>query len=172
MKCFCCDGALRNWEPKDDPWVEHARWFSRCNFLVSVKGEDYVKEVKARYQSNPSAAASATTSEDIVEVKQSTTPSKDDSPRSGSPTALTTTTTSTSTSTTGTDEDKTTMQSPNSKLKDALLCQICCDEQLSMVFLPCGHSMSCPSCATALTTCPLCRKRIEATVRAYFPFSS
>lgn len=59
-----------------------------------------------------------------------------------------------------------------SKLRDALLCQICCDQQLSMVFLPCGHSMSCPSCATALTTCPLCRKRIEATVRAYFPFAS
>ena len=61
--------------------------------------------------------------------------------------------------------------SPSSKLRDALLCQICYDQQLSMVFLPCGHSMSCPSCATALTTCPLCRKRIEATVRAFFPFS-
>ncbi len=58
-----------------------------------------------------------------------------------------------------------------SKLRDALLCQICYDQQLSMVFLPCGHSMSCPSCATALTTCPLCRKRIDATVRAFFPFS-
>jgi len=57
------------------------------------------------------------------------------------------------------------------KLRDALLCQICCDEQLSIVFLPCGHSMTCPSCATALTNCPLCRKRIEASVRAFFPFS-
>ena len=52
VKCFCCDGALRNWEPKDDPWVEHARWFSRCNFLVSVKGNDYIKEIQARYQVN------------------------------------------------------------------------------------------------------------------------
>ena len=50
VKCFCCDGALRNWEPKDDPWVEHARWFSRCNFLVAVKGNDYIKEIQARYQ--------------------------------------------------------------------------------------------------------------------------
>lgn len=60
--------------------------------------------------------------------------------------------------------------SSGEKLRDALLCQICCDQPLSMVFLPCGHSMCCPSCATALTNCPLCRKRIEATVRAYFPF--
>ncbi|EFX73046.1 hypothetical protein DAPPUDRAFT_58422 [Daphnia pulex] len=50
VKCFCCDGALRNWEPKDDPWVEHARWFSRCNFLVSVKGNDYIREIQARYK--------------------------------------------------------------------------------------------------------------------------
>lgn len=50
VRCFCCDGTFRNWEPKDDPWVAHARWFSRCNYLISVKGEDYVKEIKARFQ--------------------------------------------------------------------------------------------------------------------------
>ena len=26
MKCFYCDGGLRNWQPEDAPWVEHARW--------------------------------------------------------------------------------------------------------------------------------------------------
>jgi hypothetical protein len=24
VKCFYCDGGLRNWEVGDDPWVEHA----------------------------------------------------------------------------------------------------------------------------------------------------
>ena len=24
-KCFYCDGGLRNWQPEDDPWTEHAR---------------------------------------------------------------------------------------------------------------------------------------------------
>ena len=50
VKCFCCDGALRNWEPEDDPWVEHARWFYRCNFLVSVKGDEYVKSIQEQYK--------------------------------------------------------------------------------------------------------------------------
>jgi hypothetical protein len=26
VKCFYCDGGLRNWQPEDDPWVEHARY--------------------------------------------------------------------------------------------------------------------------------------------------
>jgi len=29
VKCFFCDGGLRNWEPGDDPWEEHAKWFPR-----------------------------------------------------------------------------------------------------------------------------------------------
>uniref|UniRef100_A0A3P9PWN8 RING-type E3 ubiquitin transferase n=1 Tax=Poecilia reticulata TaxID=8081 RepID=A0A3P9PWN8_POERE len=29
VKCFFCDGGLRNWESGDDPWQEHAKWFPR-----------------------------------------------------------------------------------------------------------------------------------------------
>uniref|UniRef100_A0A3Q3KPZ8 RING-type E3 ubiquitin transferase n=1 Tax=Monopterus albus TaxID=43700 RepID=A0A3Q3KPZ8_MONAL len=29
VKCFYCDGGLQNWEPGDDPWQEHAKWFPR-----------------------------------------------------------------------------------------------------------------------------------------------
>uniref|UniRef100_A0A8C8TV27 RING-type E3 ubiquitin transferase n=1 Tax=Peromyscus maniculatus bairdii TaxID=230844 RepID=A0A8C8TV27_PERMB len=40
VKCFCCDGGLRCWESGDDPWVEHAKWFPRCEFLIRMKGQD------------------------------------------------------------------------------------------------------------------------------------
>lgn len=33
VKCFYCDGGLRNWEPGDDPWQEHAKWFPRYGSL-------------------------------------------------------------------------------------------------------------------------------------------
>ena len=36
VKCFYCDGGLRNWQSEDEPWVEHARWFSRCVFIRLV----------------------------------------------------------------------------------------------------------------------------------------
>ncbi|NP_001090613.1 uncharacterized protein LOC100036859 [Xenopus laevis] len=49
VKCFCCDGGLRCWEAGDDPWVEHAKWFPRCEFLLHIKGQDFVREVQERY---------------------------------------------------------------------------------------------------------------------------
>jgi len=42
VKCFYCDGGLRNWQPEDVPWVEHSRWFSRCVFVRLVKGDEFV----------------------------------------------------------------------------------------------------------------------------------
>ncbi|XP_042538921.1 baculoviral IAP repeat-containing protein 2 [Dipodomys spectabilis] len=49
VKCFCCDGGLRCWESGDDPWVEHAKWFPRCEFLICMKGQEFVDEIQARY---------------------------------------------------------------------------------------------------------------------------
>ncbi|XP_049634516.1 baculoviral IAP repeat-containing protein 2 [Suncus etruscus] len=49
VKCFCCDGGLRCWEAGDDPWVEHAKWFPRCEFLICMKGQEFVNEIQARY---------------------------------------------------------------------------------------------------------------------------
>ncbi|XP_050306385.1 death-associated inhibitor of apoptosis 2 [Anthonomus grandis grandis] len=42
VRCFHCDGGLRHWDPDDDPWTEHARWFPRCSFVSLVKGQDFV----------------------------------------------------------------------------------------------------------------------------------
>lgn len=25
--CFCCNGGLAVWQPEDDPWEEHAKYF-------------------------------------------------------------------------------------------------------------------------------------------------
>ncbi|XP_014769317.1 baculoviral IAP repeat-containing protein 7-A [Octopus bimaculoides] len=56
----------------------------------------------------------------------------------------------------------------NNMLKEQKLCKICLDEELSVVFLPCGHLVSCASCASALTNCPLCRKIIHGLVKIFF----
>ncbi|CAH1961036.1 unnamed protein product [Acanthoscelides obtectus] len=42
VRCFHCDGGLKHWDPHDDPWTEHARWFPTCAFVKLVKGQDYV----------------------------------------------------------------------------------------------------------------------------------
>lgn len=49
VKCFYCDGGLRNWEPGDDPWSEHARWFPRCSFVRTVKGDQFIQSTQERF---------------------------------------------------------------------------------------------------------------------------
>uniref|UniRef100_A0A3Q3RD99 RING-type E3 ubiquitin transferase n=1 Tax=Monopterus albus TaxID=43700 RepID=A0A3Q3RD99_MONAL len=46
VKCFYCDGGLQNWEPGDDPWQEHAKWFPRCEFLIQSRGQDYISNIR------------------------------------------------------------------------------------------------------------------------------
>uniref|UniRef100_A0A6V7KQN5 Uncharacterized protein n=1 Tax=Bracon brevicornis TaxID=1563983 RepID=A0A6V7KQN5_9HYME len=43
--CYFCGGGLKDWEPEDIPWVEHAKWFSRCYSLRIIKGDTFVKKV-------------------------------------------------------------------------------------------------------------------------------
>ncbi|KAL5010097.1 hypothetical protein ScPMuIL_012402 [Solemya velum] len=45
VKCFYCGGVLYDWEPEDDPWVEHAKWFKDCPHVKLCKGEAFMKFV-------------------------------------------------------------------------------------------------------------------------------
>lgn len=47
------------------------------------------------------------------------------------------------------------------------LCVICLEQQYNAVFVPCGHMCSCMACSSHLTSCPLCRRRIDQVVRTY-----
>uniref|UniRef100_A0A8C5LAB2 RING-type E3 ubiquitin transferase n=1 Tax=Jaculus jaculus TaxID=51337 RepID=A0A8C5LAB2_JACJA len=49
VKCFCCDGGLRCWDLGDDPWVEHAKWFPRCEYLIRTKGQEFITQVQDSY---------------------------------------------------------------------------------------------------------------------------
>ena len=46
VKCFYCDGGLKDWQQEDDPWVEHAGWFHQCEFIKLVKGEGFIQRCR------------------------------------------------------------------------------------------------------------------------------
>ena len=46
-------------------------------------------------------------------------------------------------------------------------CKICMSEEVGVVFLPCGHLLSCVYCAPAISQCPLCRETIRGRVRTF-----
>jgi hypothetical protein len=43
--CFHCGGGIKDWARWNVPWREHAKWFSRCPFVLSEKGKAFVDEV-------------------------------------------------------------------------------------------------------------------------------
>lgn len=59
------------------------------------------------------------------------------------------------------------LEEENRLLKEARLCKICMDNEVGIVFLPCGHLTVCVNCAPNLTNCPVCRSAIKATVRTF-----
>lgn len=45
VRCFCCGIGLRNWESDDNPWIEHARWSPKCEFLILKKSFGFIENV-------------------------------------------------------------------------------------------------------------------------------
>lgn len=52
VQCFFCDGGLKGWDPTDQPWTEHARWFPKCSFLLLKKGQDFVQSCRRQSTTN------------------------------------------------------------------------------------------------------------------------
>ena len=45
VRCFQCGIGLSGWEEEDDPYVEHARWAPRCEYIIAKKGQEFVNLV-------------------------------------------------------------------------------------------------------------------------------
>ena len=48
------------------------------------------------------------------------------------------------------------------------LCKICYDAEYNIVFLPCGHVVTCKKCSIAIFKCPICREFILEAKQIYF----
>ncbi|KAM7090566.1 baculoviral IAP repeat-containing protein 7 isoform 1-T1 [Ciconia maguari] len=51
VRCFYCDGGVRNWSFGDDPWREHAKWYPGCEFLLRSRGREFVSGVQESFSS-------------------------------------------------------------------------------------------------------------------------
>ncbi|XP_076444649.1 baculoviral IAP repeat-containing protein 7-like [Babylonia areolata] len=250
VKCFFCDGGLRNWERDDDPWHEHARWFPRCKYVRQVKGDQFVEQVLAEengrvqqtatYEERGSETSAVGDGErrrsrsgsagregrerlPLVEAREvmarMDTPvvravlnmdipqdlvrraiehrlrnTGDDFPNmealletvfelsashqssatrhagSGEPSPINTGSPvrrPTSGEPPHVTEAPRSLIEENRQLKEQRTCKICMDEEVCVVFVPCGHLVCCATCAPPLSKCPICRSTIRGTVRTY-----
>uniref|UniRef100_A0A8C2AVE5 RING-type E3 ubiquitin transferase n=1 Tax=Cyprinus carpio TaxID=7962 RepID=A0A8C2AVE5_CYPCA len=61
------------------------------------------------------------------------------------------------------------LQEKLQKLREALLCMLCCEEEIDAAFCPCGHMVCCQNCAEQLQSCPVCRSEVEHVQHVYLP---
>jgi hypothetical protein len=50
VKCFFCSGVICNWEPVDDPIIEHTRWYPKCSYIKVSKGENFIEKIREMYK--------------------------------------------------------------------------------------------------------------------------
>ena len=116
--CFFCGGGVFQWKASDNPWVDHARYFPHCQFVLLTRGEEFICNA-------------------LLKIK-------------------------------GTEKAK---SLPDLRFllpqKEKNKCRICVNEETTIAFMPCGHTLACGSCASHFKYCPLCNGNILAFFRVY-----
>ncbi|CAF0916740.1 unnamed protein product [Didymodactylos carnosus] len=46
VTCFYCNGSLQNWGEKDNPMIEHARWFPLCSYAKQLCGDNLYHRIQ------------------------------------------------------------------------------------------------------------------------------
>ncbi|KAH3712508.1 baculoviral IAP repeat-containing protein 3-like isoform X2 [Dreissena polymorpha] len=145
-RCFHCGIGLRHWSQDDDPWVEHARFSPNCDFLLNMKGQEFVNliQLAVKYSSNQ-------------------TSNNDSKPPHNTSTSTNASCPSLET------EDKTRndLVRENAELRSITKCMYCTCRDVSLVFLPCGHLISCEQCGKEQRTCRMCGCIVKGTVRTF-----
>ncbi|CAF1233312.1 unnamed protein product [Rotaria sordida] len=46
VTCFYCNGSLQNWGPKDNPLIEHVRWFPLCAYAKQLCDDELYRKIQ------------------------------------------------------------------------------------------------------------------------------
>lgn len=190
VSCFRCGGGLKGWQPEEDPWEEHAKHYPGCSFLLAEKGQDFVNNIQLQRPRHNRAASSHQNgfSGDRNETLRSEMAQR--AIEMGLEPSVVEKTILDKISRTGSDyaklellvqdclnntPDSDTMrekqeEDPMEKLRKLQMekqCKICMDRDICMVFIPCGHLVSCKQCSESLIVCPICCGAIAQKIKTY-----
>lgn len=146
VKCYSCNLHLKDWQPNDDPWKEHAILSKDCKFMKLMKGDAYIEAARNENHMRKSTIVEKSNISKAVYKKENKVLA---TPQSIVNTAVTTTT-------------KTVKQEG-----DAKLCKICFEADYNTVFIPCGHIIACSECALSLTKCVICSKPLDDIIKIF-----
>jgi hypothetical protein len=195
VRCFHCDGGLRNFQLGDSPYIEHVRYFPSCVFINSIPKvevpviKEYVdpRELKARMelpqiQMLIDLGYSPVVIRSLLEERLATV--GDDYPDLQSlmedllsykpieenitkPTPPVIKKTSHPNPTSINSDELIKLLNENKVLKEEQLCKVCYQDNMDTVFLPCGHLSCCAKCAATGDVCVICKALIRGTVKIF-----
>ncbi|XP_040928505.1 E3 ubiquitin-protein ligase XIAP isoform X2 [Betta splendens] len=176
--CFRCGGGLKAWQPDEDPWEEHAKHYPGCSFLIAEKGQEFVNSIQlqgpgrsrptASHQNGFSCGNESTVTQMAIEMGlQPDVVEK----------AILEKTRRTGTGYSSAEEllddvfkNPLEDEDPLKKLwqlQREKQCKICMDRDFCIVFIPCGHLVTCEECSKTLNKCPICCGHIDQKVKTY-----
>ncbi|XP_046354778.2 putative inhibitor of apoptosis [Haliotis rufescens] len=196
VTCFQCGITLRDWEEEHDPVAEHQRYSEHCQFIDKTDLNQLgvatrINSTPTNEQSNHHAGSrndlvasspldqghvspmvtschtldvcSSTTSnllsaasESVIEAPSNVSCSKDlQASQPGREGSLVTPTSQR-------------LVVENKRLRENSTCRLCRNEAVGVLFLPCGHLVTCSTCAPTITDCIICGKTILGTVKTFF----
>ncbi|XP_035907579.1 death-associated inhibitor of apoptosis 1-like [Anopheles stephensi] len=182
VKCFSCGGGLKDWEQDDEPWEQHAIWYSNCHYLQLMKGREFIekcnelKEAAASATSGTSSSMSSASSQPSTSgISSASSSVMSTSPASSSGFSSPTpaadeerTLRCTDHYSSGSDEGGEDDAGHNRKVpSDGKICKICFVNEYNTAFMPCGHVVACAKCASSVNKCPLCQQPFINVLRLY-----
>nr|WEA82124.1 XIAP [Ctenopharyngodon idella] len=187
--CFRCGGGMKDWMPDEDPWEEHAKHYPGCSFLLAEKGAEYVNTMQLRYPNGAHSRSSQngfSSHEQAQKVLQSEIAQKavdmGFDPIKVESTILQKLRQNNKgyTSVEALIQDISAQESASDvpkkaddpikkleKLQREKLCKVCMDSDISIVFIPCGHLVTCQKCSEPLNKCPICCATITQKIKTY-----
>ncbi|XP_016313488.1 E3 ubiquitin-protein ligase XIAP-like isoform X2 [Sinocyclocheilus anshuiensis] len=183
--CFKCGGGLKGWRPDEDPWEQHARHYPGCSFLLAEKGGEYVNSMQLRYPKGDHSRSSQngfSSHEEAQNVLQSKIAQKavdmGFDPIKVERTILQKLCQNTEgyASVEALIQDLSASIIPEKaedpmtkleKLQREKLCKVCMDSDINIVFIPCGHLVTCQKCSEPLNKCPICCAAIMQKIKIY-----
>ncbi|XP_076445589.1 uncharacterized protein LOC143283291 [Babylonia areolata] len=183
VRCFYCKGGLKSWSKSLRPWVEHARFYPRCPFVGQVKGQEFIeavqhlqerrlediseaeieKEMKKRHSVSSRKEMAPGNGDMEEEAGNVSEAGSEDGARGG--TAMAADKDDDQNDSTHLKKAADELESKNHAIINERICKICQVHSVGILFLPCGHLVSCSQCAPALRTCAICRQRVKGRVR-------
>lgn len=171
VRCYSCGMYLNCFDPVDDPWDFHIKWFPLCPHVNVCRSREFISETFSRmlevngayYVKKPRRKCLCTrqnpqTLSDDDELDDDKIYNKDINNCDSS-----------TSSNSDIDKPSTSMLATDDISKKINLCIICDDREMNILYFPCAHLVACEECTTKMVdrTCPICRCFVERIVHVY-----